>query len=198
MFFGYFEWNWYFISLIKLKNAVAIALLLCFAIFHFGYYAFYFSLNSSIEAGWEDKIYGVQDQNLKEALLAVPIRAPYLANQEDFQATNTRFEKDGKYFRAIKQRYQNDTLQVVYVPDTARQVLDVTVKKWISALAEDQLPQDQETSNLGMQFAKDYLGTGLLSFEGMSSSKFTTEIGFIFSTYLSPSFILDSPPPQLG
>ena len=196
MFFGYFEWNWYFISLIKLKNAVAIALLLCFAIFHFGYYAFYFSLNSSIEAGWEDKIYGVQDQNLKEALLAVPIRAPYLANQEDFQATNTRFEKDGKYFRAIKQRYQNDTLQVVYVPDTARKVLDVTVKKWISALAEDQLPQDQEASNLGMQFAKDYLGNGLLSFEGMSSPKFTTEIGFIFSMYLSPSFILDSPPPQ--
>jgi hypothetical protein len=51
---------------------------------------------------------------------------------------------------------------------------------------------------LGMQFAKDYLGTGLLSFEGMSSPKFTTEIGFIFSTYLSPSFNLDTPPPQLG
>ena len=84
------------------------------------------------------------------------------------------------------------------MPDTARKVLDVTVKKWISAIAEDQLPQDQEASNLGMQFAKDYLGTGLLSFEGMSSSKFTTEIGFIFSTYLSPSFILDSPPPQFS
>jgi hypothetical protein len=82
------------------------------------------------------------------------------------------------------------------VPDTARQVLDVTVKKWISALAEDQLPQDQETSNLGMQFAKDYLGTGLLSFEGISAPKFKSEIGFIFSTYLSPSFILDGPPPQ--
>jgi hypothetical protein len=49
---------------------------------------------------------------------------------------------------------------------------------------------------LGMQFAKDYLGTGLLSFEGISAPKFTTEIGFIFSTYLSPSFTLDGPPPQ--
>jgi hypothetical protein len=145
-----------------------------------------------------DQIYGEQQVQLEEQILEIPLNAPYFANQEDFQATNTRFELEGNYYRAIKQRYQNDTLQVVYVPDTARQVLDVTVKKWISALAEDQLPQDQETSNIGMQFAKDYLGTGPLSFEGMTSPKFTTEIGFIFSTYLSPGFTLDSPPPQLG
>ena len=43
---------------------------------------------------------------------------------------------------------------------------------------------------------QNYLGTELLSFEGMSSTKFTTEIGFIFSTYLSPSFTLEGPPPQ--
>ena len=51
-------------------------------------------MNRSIEAGWEDKIYEVEDQNLEESILSIPIRAPYLANQEDFQATNTRFEKD--------------------------------------------------------------------------------------------------------
>lgn len=145
-----------------------------------------------------DQIYGEQQVQLEEQILEIPLNAPYLSNQEDFQATNTRFELEGNYYRAIKQRYQNDTLQVVYVLDTDRKVLDVTVKKWIFALAEDQLPQGQETSNLGMQFAKDYLGTGLLSFEGMCAPKFTTEIGLVFSTYLSPSFSLDSPPPQLG
>ena len=181
-----------------MKNAVAIALLFCFVLFHFGYYAVYLSANVSLERNWMDQIYGEQQVQLEEQILEVPLNAPYMANQEDFQATNTRFELEGNYYRAIKQRYQNDTLQVVYVPDTARKVLDVTVKKWISALAEDQLPQDQEASNLGMQFAKDYLGTGLLSFEGMSSPKFTTEIGFIFSTYLSPSYILHIPPPQLS
>ena len=97
-----------------------------------------------------DQIYGEKQVQLEEQILEIPLNAPYLANQEDFQATNTRFELEGNYYRAIKQRYQNDTLQVVYVPDTARKVLDVTVKKWISAIAEDQLPQDQEASNLGM------------------------------------------------
>ena len=181
-----------------MKNAAAIALLFCFVLFHFGYYAVYLTANVSLERNWMDQIYGEQQIQLEEQILEIPLNAPYLTNQEDFQATNTRFELEGNYYRAIKQRYQNDTLQVVYVPDTARKVLDVSVKKWISALAEDQLPQDQETGNLGMKFAKDYLGTGLLSFEGMSAPKFKTEIGFIFSTYLSPSFNLDTPPPQLG
>ena len=180
----------------ELKNVVAIALLFCFVLFHFGYYAVYLSANVSLERNWMDQIYGEKQVELEEQILEIPLNAPYLANQEEFQATNTRFELEGNYYRAIKQRYQNDTLQVVYVPDTARKVLDVTVKKWISALAEDQLPQDQEASNLGMQFAKDYLGKDLLSFEGMNSPKFTTEIGFIFSTYLSPSFTLEGPPPQ--
>lgn len=179
-----------------MKNAVAIALLFCFVLFHFGYYAVYLSANVSLERNWMDQIYGEHQVQLEEQILEIPLNAPYLANQEEFQATNTRFELEGNYYRAIKQRYQNDTLQVVYVPDTARKVLDVTVKKWISALAEDQLPQDQEASNLGMQFAKDYLGNELLSFEGISSTKFTTEIGFIFSTYLSPGFTLEGPPPQ--
>ena len=158
----------------------------------------YLTANVSLERNWMDQIYGEQQIQLEEQILEIPLSAPYLTNQEDFQATNTRFELEGNYYRAIKQRYQNDTLQVVYVPDTFRKVLDVTVKKWISALAEDQLPQDQETGNLAMKFAKDYLGTVLLSFEGMSAPKFKTEIGFIFSTYLSPSFNLDTPPPQLG
>jgi hypothetical protein len=179
-----------------LKNAVAIALLFCFVLFHFGYYAVYLSANVSLERNWKVQIYGEQQVQLEERMLEIPLNAPYMANQEEFQATNTRFELEGSYFRAIKQRYQNDTLQVVYVPDTARQVLDTTVKKWIAALAEDQLPQDQETGNLGMQFAKDYLGTGLLAFEAFGIQKFKSEIGFIFSTYLSPSFTLEGPPPQ--
>lgn len=182
-----------------MKNAVAIALLFCFATFHFGYYAFYFSVNSSIEAGWEDKIYGVQDQNLEEAILSIPIRAPYLANQEDFQATNTRFEKDGKYFRAIKQRFQNDTLQVVYVEDMERGKLDNTVKKWISSLNEEELPQDHSSKTFVKLFAKDYLPSLLVAIpapigfplESMQETVITL-------TYKNPSFSIDAPPPQLG
>jgi hypothetical protein len=140
-----------------LRKAVAIALLLCFAIYHFGYYAFYYSYQYTMESKWKDRIYGEHTGVLDERLMEIPLAAPYMANQDEFQATNTRFEKDGKYFRAIKQRYQNDTLQVVYVPDTARRVLESTVKSWISSLTEDDLPQDSNGQTQLKLFVKDYL-----------------------------------------
>ncbi|MCE2708253.1 MAG: hypothetical protein ACK5BR_01205 [Bacteroidota bacterium] len=181
-----------------MKNAIAIVLLICFAIFHFGYYAVYFSASISLENRWDDQIYGDQVLQMEERMLEIPLQAPYMANQEEFQATNTSFEKDGKYYRAIKQRYQNDTLQVVYVQDTAKKNLDSAVKRWISALAEDQLPQDQEAKQMGMLFAKDYIPSQETSFDGLARHGFEFKKGFIFSSYFSPYFTIDSPPPQLG
>jgi len=181
-----------------LKNAVAIALLFCFVLFHFGYYAFYFSVNSSIEADWEEKIYGVQYQKLEESILSIPISAPYLANQEDFQATNTRFEKDGKYFRAIKQRFQNDTLQIVYVEDMERGKLDNTIKKWISSLNEEELPQDHSSKTFVKLFAKDYLPSLLVAIPASIGYRLESMQEIVITlTYKNPSFSIDAPPPQL-
>lgn len=180
-----------------MRKAVAILLLLCFALFHFGYYAFYFSANISIENRWQDQIYSDQITFKQERLLEIPLNAPYMANQEEFQSINTKFEKDGKYFRAIKQRYQNDTLQVVYVPDTARKTLDSTVKKWITSLTDHELPQDQNGKNFLKLFAKDYLESTLTKLVKPDLQGFTLLIGFIFSPYMSPYFTLESPPPQV-
>ena len=181
-----------------MRKAVAIALLICFAIYHFGYYAFYYSYQYTLESRWQDSIYGDQVGSLEERMMEIPLSAPYMSNQEEFQLTNTRFEKDGNYFRAIKQRFQNDTLQVVYVQDTARKVLDSTVKTWISSLTEDELPQDQNGKVQFKLFLKEYIETEPFRLECFAVNAQKDQIGFIFSAYMSPSFSLDSPPPQLS
>lgn len=179
-----------------MKKALAIFLLACFAIYHFGYYAFYFSFDYHLENQWADHIYSETQGDLEERLLEIPLSAPYMNNQDEFQPTNTRFEKDGEHFRAIKQRYQNDTLQLVYVADTARGVLDSTVKKWISSLTEDEIPQDQNGKSLAKTFIKDYIEPELYNLEKPFALAIEDKIGFIFSPYMSPFFQLDSPPPQ--
>ncbi|MEN2283995.1 hypothetical protein AAGF08_17770 [Algoriphagus sp. SE2] len=121
-----------------------------------------------------------------------------MSYQEDFQITNTRFEKDGKYYRAIKQRYINDKLQIVYVPDTARKVLDITIKIWVSSLVDDELPSNQGSKSLLKNFVKDYIQTEDLPFTVFSSNIENSTIGFIFSTYQNPIYTLDSPPPQIS
>ena len=181
-----------------MKKALAILLLACFAIYQFGYYAFYFSFDYHLENQWADQIYGVSQGDLEERLLEIPLSAPYMSNQDEFQPTNTRFEKDGKYFRAIKQRYQNDTLQLVYVADTARGVLDNTVKKWISSLTEDEIPQDQNGKSLAKTFIKDYIQPELYKIEKPVALAIENKIGYDFLIYRSPYFALDSPPPQLS
>lgn len=146
-----------------------------------------------------DQIYGEQKLQLEEQLLEIPLKAPYLANQEEFQVANTRFEKEGEYFRVIKQRYQNDTLQLVYVPDTARQVIDLTVKKWISSLMDEDAPQEQSGKTFAKLFAKDYLPTVILDFSSPAALVFEQDAAeFLPTTYQGPFFALDSPPPQRG
>lgn len=131
-------------------------------------------------------------------MMEIPLAAPYMSNQEDFQPTNTKFEKDGKYFRAIKQRYQNDTLQIVYVPDTARKALVSTVKNWISSLTDDALPQDQNGKTQLKLFVKDYMESEIYQMEQVGLHAVEDKIGFIFSPYMSPCSTLDSPPPKLA
>lgn len=180
---------------LELKNGLSLFLLLCFAMYHFGYYAFYFSYDQHIESKWEDMIYSENSIEAEETLIEIPLSAPYMSNQEVFQPTNTSFEKDGQFFRAIKQRYQNDTLQIVVVRDTARGMLDNTVKKWISFLTEDEIPQDQNGKTVIMLLVKDYLQPVPFLFKAYTNTKLNSRIGFIAYLYLDPTLGVESPPP---
>ncbi|WP_425636387.1 hypothetical protein ACPUEN_13275 [Algoriphagus yeomjeoni] len=181
-----------------MKNFLSIFLLLCFAMYHFGYYAFYFSYDSHLESKWEAIIYSDNSIEVEETLVEIPLSAPYLANQEEFHPTNTSFEKDGQFYRAIKQRYQNDTLQVVIVPDTARGVLDNTVKKWISFLTDDEIPQDQNGKTVTKLLVKDYLQPVNHLIQNPFITPSVVFAGFIFYSHSNPFFQLITPPPRIG
>ena len=181
-----------------LKKAIAIFLFACFAIYHFGYYAFYFSYDHHIESQWVSQIYGEEGQGQSDFLIKVPLSMPYMANQEDFQPTNTPFEKDGKYFRVIKQRYQNDTLQLIAVVDSERKVLQNTIQKWISSLNDNERQQDQNGKLVHKSFVKDYLQPEKSPLEFSFDIEGIDPPEFISSRHENVFFQLDSPPPQIG
>lgn len=166
--------------------------------YHFGYYAFYFSYDQHLENKWEEIIYSDDNQEVEETILEIPLSAPYLANQDEFQPTNTSFEKDGKFYRAIKQRYQNDTLQIVVVPDKARGVLDNTVKKWISFLTDDELPQEHNGKTVLKLVVKDYIQTIPFLFRSYEQISANSTIGFDFYYHSNPTPGIELPPPQFS
>ncbi len=179
-----------------MKKLVSIFLLGCFALYHFGYYGVYYSFNLQIENNWIEKIYSEHDAYLEEKLMEIPLAIPYMADEENFRPTNTTFEIDGQQFRAIKQRYVKDTLQVVYVADTAKKNLENTIQQWITSLISDELP-DAGNSLMVKVFAKEYIQQQY-KFQLQSIALNTIQFsGFIFSTYQNQYANLNTPPPEV-
>lgn len=172
-------------------------LLCCFAMYHFGYYVAYYSFNLQIENNWVEKIYSDSSEEWEERMMEIPISLPYMADEEEFRATNTHFEKDGQHFRAIKQRYVKDTLQIIYVPDTAKRTLNNTIQLWVSSLVQDEIPDSGNNSLLSKAFVKDYTQPINKIDLGIKLIEEKQLIGFIFSTYKNQSLEVNSPPPQL-
>lgn len=130
--------------------------------------------------------------------MEIPLSIPYMADQEGFQVSNTSFEKAGQYYRVIKQRYTNDTLQIIYVADTAKRTLDNTIKQWINSLvAEDGTDKDHNTL-LAKNFVKDYTQPIHAFSFGILPVLEKMPIGFIFLPYQDHSFQLNTPPPELA
>ncbi|MCL6258636.1 hypothetical protein M3O96_06035 [Aquiflexum sp. TKW24L] len=143
-----------------------------------------------------EKIYNDGQAGLGEKLLEIPLTVPYMADEEEFRATNTTFEKDGQTYRAIKQRYVNDTLQIVYVPDTATRMLDNTIKLWVSSLVQDELPDSGSNSLLVKFITKDYTQPSNEIDFALNIETENNYIGFIFSPYKDYQTNLKSPPPE--
>lgn len=180
-----------------MKRKLAILLLFCFSFYHFGYYLFYFSYKYKVESDWVVSLHTADRAFNKEHLIKIPLIIPYMPDQEDFHNTNTSFRKNGKTYRVVKQRYVQDTLQVVYVPDTALNKLDQTIKGWIATLTDG---IDQEASNgkvIPKNFIKDYLQP--LSLAGFAPLQvLIIHRGFFtFCCHKNVHIDLSDPPPEM-
>ena len=173
-------------------------LLCCFALYHFGYYVAYFSFRMQVEKHWAERIYSDKSEAFGEKMMEIPLSIPYMMSEDEFRVANTSFEKDGQYFRIIKQRYVNDTLQVVYVPDTATRNIDETFKLWVSSLVQDDLPDGSNNTLLSKIFVKDYTQP-VNDFQFMPFDLVQKNyIGFIFLPFDPLTISSHTPPPELG
>jgi hypothetical protein len=180
-----------------LRKPIAILLLCCFALYHFGYYAAYFSFRLQVEKHWVDRIYSDNSAALEEKMMEIPLSIPYMVSEEEFRLANTSFEKDGQFFRIIKQRYINDTLQVVYVPDTAKRLMDETIKQWVTSLVQDGIPDGASNTLLSKIFVKDYTHA-INDFQFLPFTLIQKDyIGFIFLPFERLSIYTHTPPPEL-
>jgi hypothetical protein len=179
-----------------LKKGISIFLLSSFLFYHFGYHLYYIALHRQIEIHWENRVFETSFSE-EERVMLMPLTIPYLANQDDYQITNTPIDIDGRHFRAIKQKYANDTLEIVYVLDAPKSQLIKQVNEWISLLNSES--NQSEGKIFFFKMYKDYTSTNL-KFNLIESifSKVLLEMRSPYSFYKTFCMLLEGPPPEIS
>lgn len=122
-----------------------------------------------------------------------------MANQEDFQTTNLSMEVDGQFLRVVKQRYQNDTLQIIYLKDHKQQRLENQVSDWIKSITDKSPKNNSERNQLFAKFfPKDFMANELFAFQVWDSGIDSNGIKTSQSDYKDIFLSQKSPPPKFG
>ncbi|HSI78350.1 MAG TPA: hypothetical protein VK957_20795 [Lunatimonas sp.] len=178
-----------------MKKGISILLLGCFLVYHFGFYIFYFAYQHHIESEWSAKVF--DEQSFSMHVLEIPMRLPYMIDNEEFHLTNIPFSMDGKSYRGIKKRFINDAFQLVYVPDHAKINLELNLKQWVISLTPDGSTDQQKDTVLSKSPIKDYLSPSerLVFLSAIGNQAFCYSEHF--SIYHAVDIQVTSPPPKV-
>ncbi|MCC5938364.1 MAG: hypothetical protein JJU34_13885 [Lunatimonas sp.] len=178
-----------------MRRGTSILLLMCFFMYHFGYYILYFAYQHHLEAEWAQKIH-LEDSG-SQLVLEIPMRIPYMIDNEDFHQTNIPFHLDGIAYRGIKKRFVNDAFQLVYVPDHAQIKLDLNLRSWVVSLVPEGTQDPAKEVVITSSSIKDYLPPyPPISFDHASETSAVISTLF-FTSFERIDLEVTSPPPKV-
>lgn len=137
------------------------------------------SMMRGLDAGHYDKSQTIE--------IKIPISLPYMPDQHEFARVDGKFNHGGEFYRLIEQKYAQDTLTVICIRDTQKELIHQALSDYVKTFAD--APGDKQNSTLKLSFIKDYLpcAVSLTS----QSEGWQTELGiddrsnFIASTFVS-------------
>jgi hypothetical protein len=138
-----------------MRKAFSILLICCFLSYHFGYYLVYMVYQHQVEQKWKHRVY--QDGFGEQMMMRVPMKLPYVFDQEDYQLTNISFKKDGFSYRVIKKRFVEDAFELIYVPDKDKIKLEINFRSWVITMVPNGSRDGNGEKVLSKSTLKDYL-----------------------------------------
>jgi hypothetical protein len=88
--------------------------------------------------------------------LKVPISIPYAVDQTEFERVDGEFEHQGQFYRMVKQKLSNDTLQIVCIKDHQGTRITQALKDYVKSFT-DKPAQGKSDGKTTMTFIKDYI-----------------------------------------
>lgn len=177
-----------------MKRGASLFLLTCLFIYQFGYYGMYVAFQYHLESEWAQTVYDKEFAD--KHLLEIPMRIPYLIDNDDFHPTNISFQLDGVSYRGIYKRFVDEALQLVYVPDHAQVKLDYSLKQWALKLIPENTQDSEKPVTLAKSMGYDYLAPNSLQMLPTYPALFSFEVGFFETQYVSYIGDISTPPPN--
>lgn len=134
-----------------MKRALSILLLLVFLFNVGGYYIVFWGLRFQMDQQLTSRLDANSYDPEATIELKIPLALPYPVQSNGFQRVDGRFERNGEFFRLVKQKLEGDTLYIVCIRDRATRELVNTMTDYI------RLTQGVRASDTG-QKALTYLG----------------------------------------
>ncbi|MBL0740768.1 hypothetical protein [Chryseolinea lacunae] len=94
-----------------------------------GYYGLFLGMAYQNDREMLEKLDAEDYDPSETILIKVPIAIPYVADASRFERVDGSFERDGEFYRLVKQRYSRDTLFLVCVKDQQRKTIE---DSWVS------------------------------------------------------------------
>lgn len=111
-----------------MRRVIAILLLFLLMLYHGGYYSVYWLVSHQIDRHWQTADIP-QPEDLTR--ISIPMKIPYKANQTLFSQTQGKIIHENQVYRAVYQKYQNDSLHLLVVNDALTAHLNSSIREWI-------------------------------------------------------------------
>jgi hypothetical protein len=187
-----------YVSIIKVKKALSIVLVVVFLFNVIGYYGIYVAMLSQARTALNEKIDNDQYKEDQTITIKLPLTLPYPGQQNEYQRVEGDFEHQGEFYKLVKQKYLNDTLYVVCLKNVDEKKA-VKMFSDLAKLSTDQssAPSNNQNAKTVVNIIKDYnpvveqiqLAPRQVIELGISFTFFSTNI-------LSQDITVFSPPPE--
>jgi hypothetical protein len=137
----------------RLSTIVLIALLLLNVL---GYYGVFVSLQYQHSRNEIQRFDAKLYDESETFTIKVPISIPYAVDQQDFERVDGEFEYHGQFYRMVKQKLSNDTLQIVCIKDQHGTRLAQALNDYVKSFT-DKPVQGKANGKTTITLIKDYI-----------------------------------------
>lgn len=87
--------------------------------------------------------------------VAIPITLPYWNDQSNYRVTHGKIMIDGKLYRKVLQKYEQDAIHLIVAEDSQTERLNNTIADWVRAMSDSE-SSSNDKADLIKSAAKDY------------------------------------------